>query len=87
LIDNRDNEDRRKLLSSSSAAIIAAAIDRTTIEAAAGVEGPFKPEMLPAHPGRNQRLRSKPYRRVSSCKEGQPCRKATPSYRITVHHE
>ena len=62
----------RKLLAPSAAA----GADGTAIESTA-------PEYLPADPGRSKRLRLKPYRRA--CKEGQPCRQATRSYRIKVH--
>lgn len=65
----------RKLLATSAAA---AGTDETSIESTA-------PEYLPADPGRSTRLRVKPYRRRAACKEGQPCRQATRSYRIMVH--
>lgn len=71
----------RKLLAASATA----AADRTTIEADAAKMTSTGPEYLPAHPGRNSRLRAKLYKRV--CKEGEPCRKATRSYKIKVHHE
>lgn len=77
--DDDDDFLGRKLLAPAAAA----GTDGTAIESIAPVKS-TAPEYLPADPGRSKRLRLKPYRR-RACKEGQPCRQATRSYRIKVH--